>query len=320
MDLKFSIMMVIFSLTFFNVCHAQENTKDQLDFPVLKGPYLGQKPPGMIPEVFASGIVSRSDYHEHSSPAFSPDGKELYWSAYCVVNGVENERIFFSKLEDNTWTAPSIVAFTQKSDGGCPTFSPDGNRLYFHSWRPYPFSERFEHYNLYYVERLSNGWGEPIKLGPAVNSNKGTWSPFCGPDGSLYFDSKREDVKGTGDIYCSRFINGRFKEARCLGEGINTKHREFSPCVAPDESYILFTRYTSKPKGIQIYISFQKQDGTWNQAVSLGDKIDLCKKARFPNISPDGKYLFFCAYKDRDIEIYWVDAKIIEECISNKSK
>jgi hypothetical protein len=29
----------------------------QDDSPVLKGPYLGQKPPGQIPEVFAPGII-----------------------------------------------------------------------------------------------------------------------------------------------------------------------------------------------------------------------------------------------------------------------
>jgi len=299
---------------------SQEKAKDKSNFPVLKGPYLGQKPPGTTPEIFAPGIVSKSDYHEHSSPAFSPGGKEVYWSAYCVVDGVENERIFFSQLNGGTWTAPEIVEFTKESDGGCPTFSPDGNRLYFHSWRPYPFSERFEHYNLYYVERSPDGWGEPIKLGPAVNSDKGTWSPFCGTDGSLYFDSEREGVKGTGDIYHSRFVNGTFEEAENLGEGINTKHREFSPCVAPDGSCILFTRYTLKPKGNQIYVSFRKPDGSWDRAVSLGEKINLCKRARFPTFSPDGKYLFFCAFKDRDVEVFWVDAKIIEEFRPEKFK
>ena len=28
------------------------------EFPVLKGPYLGQKPPGMKPEIFAQGIIT----------------------------------------------------------------------------------------------------------------------------------------------------------------------------------------------------------------------------------------------------------------------
>lgn len=30
----------------------------QSDFPKLTGPYLGQKPPGTTPEIFAPGIVS----------------------------------------------------------------------------------------------------------------------------------------------------------------------------------------------------------------------------------------------------------------------
>jgi ankyrin repeat protein len=33
--------------------------KDAIQFPVIKGKYLGQKPPGMTPEIFAPGIVSR---------------------------------------------------------------------------------------------------------------------------------------------------------------------------------------------------------------------------------------------------------------------
>ena len=47
------------------------------DFPVLKGPYLGQKPPGMTPEVFAPGIIS-TEHKEHSTLAFSPDGTEIF--------------------------------------------------------------------------------------------------------------------------------------------------------------------------------------------------------------------------------------------------
>ena len=51
------------------------------EFPVLKGPYLGQKPPGMKPKIFAPGILS-TGHHEHSSPAFSADGREVYWSVF----------------------------------------------------------------------------------------------------------------------------------------------------------------------------------------------------------------------------------------------
>ncbi len=36
----------------------QEKEEDEIFFPNLTGPYLGKKPPGKTPEVFASGIIS----------------------------------------------------------------------------------------------------------------------------------------------------------------------------------------------------------------------------------------------------------------------
>ena len=41
----------------------------------LTGPYLGQTPPGMTPEIFAPGIVSLEEFHDFKG-AFSADGKE----------------------------------------------------------------------------------------------------------------------------------------------------------------------------------------------------------------------------------------------------
>ena len=41
-------------------------------------PYLGQKPPGTDPEVFAPGIVSTDDHIEMGC-AWTPDGKEFYF-------------------------------------------------------------------------------------------------------------------------------------------------------------------------------------------------------------------------------------------------
>ena len=50
-----SHLFLIYFILIFDISHAQQKTKD---FPVLKGPYLGQKPPGMNPEIFAPGIIS----------------------------------------------------------------------------------------------------------------------------------------------------------------------------------------------------------------------------------------------------------------------
>lgn len=45
----------------------------QDDFPLLEGPYLGQKPPGKTAEIFASGIISTLGMSEMCA-AFSVGG------------------------------------------------------------------------------------------------------------------------------------------------------------------------------------------------------------------------------------------------------
>ena len=47
----------------------------QSDFPKLTGPYLGQKPPGMTPEIFVPGIILVERYN-HSPVLINPDGSE----------------------------------------------------------------------------------------------------------------------------------------------------------------------------------------------------------------------------------------------------
>ena len=161
----------------FSIWSKSKDENDTKKFPVLKGPYLGQKQPGSAPEVFAPGIVSRSDYHEHSSPAFSPDGKEVYWSAQCMYEGESNQRIFFMKLENGKWTSPEILDFTKIFHGGGPVFSLDEKQLYFYSCRPKAFKERFDNLHIWYVEKTNTGWGEPVKMSQPINSVKSESNP-----------------------------------------------------------------------------------------------------------------------------------------------
>ena len=88
---------------------AMEQMAQQTDFPKLTGPYLGQKPPGMTPEIFAPGIVSIPNSAEFSG-TFSPDGSEYY---FYRISKNDPDKIFFSKLKDGKWTAPASAAFAE---------------------------------------------------------------------------------------------------------------------------------------------------------------------------------------------------------------
>lgn len=54
--------------------------------------------------------------------------------------------------------------------------------------------------------------------------------------------------------------------------------------------------------------------GSWTMPVNLGKNINTENREFSPSVSPDGKYLFFVRdFGGEKGDIYWVDAKIIEE-------
>jgi len=300
--------IIIVSLTFLTCCLAQEKTKNKSDFPVLEGPYLGQKPPGLTPEVFAPGVISTGDL-EHSSPSFTPDGKTVVWAAYS--RPYKYMVIKTMNIRDGRWTAPRVVSFSGEYQDGSPVFSRDGNSLYFHSSRPVEGIKNPSF--IWFTGRTKNGWTPPSKIKSPVNSGESQGYLAFTQDETVYFNSIRKDGKGMHDIYQAITVDGRDSEPKNLGEAINSKDSEFAPCIAPDQSCLVFSRYTEKPKGVQLYISFRKSDGSWTKAVPMGDSIPVCRKARCSKFSRDGKYLFFCATVDRNYDIYWVDAKIVDQ-------
>jgi len=307
------------------------NTTQQSDFPVLKGPYLGQKPPVITPEVFAPGIITTC-YHEHSSPAFSPDGKEVYWSVFFNFYGPQV--IVWMTSENGLWKAPKVAPFSGQYTDGNPVLTRDGEKLYFESQRPVDKeSEYTGDLDLWVVNRNKNGWGEPEHLGGVINSSRWERGPSVSDDGNLYFASWREGGFGASDIYRSCFVNGRFLEPENLGGTINTDGYENWPFIAPDESYLLFESNEGN-----ICISFRGKDDTWTAPIGMAKELGTFRSQdRFPLLSFDGKYLFFVSsrrigkpfferrlslpeIKKRAItigngfgDVYWVDAKIIEK-------
>lgn len=45
----------------------------------------------------------------------------------------------------------------------------------------------------------------------------------------------------------------------------------------------------------------------------MGKTVNSEKGDWFPSVSPDGKYLFFSSNRDGSMDLYWMDAGIIQE-------
>lgn len=95
--MKHKVISVAMLLSLMFVCSSYAQ---QYNFPALKGPYLGQKPPGMTPEIFAPGVISTC--LEHSSAIFSNDGKEVYLCRY--EKGYKRARIYCMREENGAWS------------------------------------------------------------------------------------------------------------------------------------------------------------------------------------------------------------------------
>lgn len=81
---------------------------------------------------------------------------------------------------------------------GSPAQSEDGRMLFFFSGRPGGLGN----FDLYVSHRTADGWGEPVNLGPDVNSaaaEQGSYYAREGPDAVLYFN-RATATSGT-DIY-----------------------------------------------------------------------------------------------------------------------
>ena len=324
-------MKKLFYIIFVMLVTTTIITAQQKDFPKLTGPYLGQKPPGKIPELFALDIVT-TEYHEHSSPVFSPDGNEVYWSVFLNFWGPQV--IVTMKQENGVWSRPQVAPFSGQYSDGNPSFSPDGQKIFYESRRPVKKNSKYTgETDIWVVERTESGWGETRHLGWEINSLKWERGPYVAKNGNLYFSSMRDGGYGKADIYCSKLVDGSYAKPVNLGSKINTKGYESWPFVAPDESYIMFESHTG-----DIFISFSQEDGSWSDTISMSGKLKSTQSQdRFPRLSNDGKYLFFVSNrwlgnpyfdsrlnlkqiieKARNISngmgnVFWVDAKFIEE-------
>ncbi len=290
---NFIILILVFTM-FFNSCKTKKQAAKENDSPTIVSPYFGQKPPGLIPEVFAPGIVTTSGWEYYGG--LTPDLKEFYF----IRKGEEKDGK--SKMElvvvqnnNNKWQK-SVVS----PRVGTPFISPDGKTMY--------LSKK-------YRERTNKGdWSELKNLDAPFDSLP-TMRLTVSSKGTYFFDEFKRDF--TGDIRYSRIIDGKYEEPKLLNKKINTG-KSFHPFIAPDESYLIFD---SKREGgygdSDIYISFRKQDDSWGNPINLGDKINTKAWEACASITPDGKYLFFNrnmgSDKYENVDVFWVSSQVIEK-------
>jgi len=274
-------------------------TAQQKDFPKLTGPYLGQKPPRMTPEIFAPGIISTKEYSE-AAITFSPSGDDIYFGRdYIMVLRKVGER----------WIRPEVASFSGHHIDFEPHVSPDGKRLFFNRFDP---NDETIQDGIWMTRKSEDGWGKPIFVGKGMNATSTL-------DGTVYVTDRSVPYEEQG-IVKTRVVDDRFAPFEWQEGGVNApgpgRKAGRHPFIAPDESFIIFDSYEKGTDDTgRLFVCFRHDDGTWSKAIDLGDEINFAPVV-CASMSPDGKYLFFGSHRgdpSKKCDIYWVDAKIINK-------
>jgi len=273
--------------------------------------YFGLTPSGLIPEVFAPNIASDSTWAEHCQLAVSPDGKEIYWSAwtgaYKTEDGSRNtEQIFYSNFKNGKWSKPALAEFTKGNPHGLnggPSFSPDGTKLFFYQVKsPWVSSDM----NTYFVEKKNGKWSnEPVNIGHPYNTEIQDYSPIFTKEGIAY-----KNLRGKISKYNYKNDNFTLTDSMVI-------HKDFRQLwnfyMSPNEDYVIFAdRHDGGYGDVDLYISFKTKEEKWGYPINMGSKINTELRERFPTVSPDGKYLFFMRHTPGQ-DFFWVSTEIFDE-------
>lgn len=281
---KFDAILLIALALLLHACKNKENKTNNSDSLNIEEVYLGQKPPGLTPELFAPDII-KTEFRE-AELTFTADLKEFYFRRRG--GEYKNNALVVIKYKDNKWTE-SLVA----PRSGEPFISPDGQIM---------------HLGRRYRDLTSSGWSEVKELGDPFNNFR-IMRLTSSSNKTYYFDEASE----TGPLRYSRLINGVYEKPKTLKVDVGKYNAH--PFIAPDESYIIWDDQRESGYGkADLYISFKQQDGSWGAAINLGDKINTEFGEAYGSVSLDGKYFFFHRSFGGDTgDIFWVDAQIIEE-------
>ena len=153
-----------------------------------------------------------------SSCSLNNDGTELF----LYKTGNFDGSILSSNFINGKWTQLKALngKINSKYYESHASISADGKKLYFASNR----NGGMGNLDIYVSKKNGNGsWGDPVNLGPSVNTPFNEDTPFVTQNDSiLYFSSEGHKTVGGFDIFKSTLKDGDWSEPVNLGFPFNT--------------------------------------------------------------------------------------------------
>lgn len=192
-----------------------------------------------------------------------------------AITGQNNNNLFLVKQDEKgAWLAPVELEdeVNTEYDEGTPSFSPDGNTMYYTYCAQDPEGPRTA--EIYISTRSSAKWGKGTRATIVKDSVTALGHPSISPDGKyLYFVSDAVGGFGGKDIFRARVAGNDFGPMENLGEEINTPGDEMFPYVR--DSVTLYFASSGHPGmgGLDLFKATQDSTGKW-KVENLGAPIN----------------------------------------------
>lgn len=261
--------------------------------------------PGKTAVIFAPQVISTAAL-QHSAPAFSPDGKSVLWSNMKLPS--YQTYLLEMNFVNGSWSQPHVPSFSDTTVNEVyPCFSAGGDTLIFSSDRKQNDTMDAAGNTLWFVTKQNGTWSQAKPLHIPGFKN-GIYAVSVTKYGKLYFTAGAQGDRDWN--ICAASPNSA---VAILPQAVNTTGYEDGPFIAPDESYLIFEsdRPGKTDGGLDLYITFKRNDGTWTEALNMGPEVNTKHAERFAKVSPDGRYLFFGRNTGNGFDIYWINASII---------
>ena len=230
--------------------------------------------------------------HRDTDPSLSIDGLSLFFTS-DRPEGFGGEDLWMTKraTPDSSWSEPVNLGSTVNGvyNETDPSISTDGLTLYFSEWHwpsewgfPEPQLRPGGHggSDIWITTRPTKEepWGEPINLGPIVNSESNDYMQGVSIDGLImFFSSDRMGGLGGFDLYVTRRVtqNDPWQDPVNLGPAVNSSDWDVDPEVSADGSILYFSTAQFEPFKCDLWQASIKPIVDLN-ADGIVDSADMC--------------------------------------------
>lgn len=212
-----------------------------------------------------------------------------------------------------------------KYDDKNPCITADGSMLVFTTRRPITTNDPtdiegdgkyFENIYISYKDSSTKGFSKVGGISTTINSKAHDAATSISPDGKqlfIYYNNMSEKSKRGGNIFFSKYNNGKWKTPESLSKPINSTYWEGGVCVSADGKRYFFS--SERPGGFgnsDIWMVEKQGKSEWTDPVNLGSEVNTIYDEAGMFLAPDGKTLFFCSNGPKSMGGYDIFKTIYE--------